>query len=129
MDRILLPVILGNASTNNRSLKNVNSNKNNTNVNKLNIIGINPNNITNKRPLQIKTYVLRDKHGKLYDCYDSFVINAHSELEARRIAQFSGGDETRGTGKKKRFWTNTKSSSCKLLNNKLSIVCSSFNAS
>ena len=64
-----------------------------------------------------------------FECYYSFVINAYSEEEARRIAQFEGGVETKkkNSNKKKPFWTSNKHSSCELLNkNELGIVCSSY---
>jgi len=118
-------------SPNTKSSKNVNnSNENNSTVNQLNINGIDPKTINKKKSSEIKTYVLSTTdYG--YDCYDSFVINAYSEEEARRIAQFSGGFETRTNNlmKKKKFWTSNKHSSCKLLNkNELGIICSSYNA-
>ena len=122
-------------SPNTRSSKNVNnsnvnnSNVNNTNVNQLNINGIDPKTITINKSSKIKTYVLSTTDYGL-ECYDSFVINAYSEEEARRIAQFVGGDETKtkNLNKKKPFWTSNKHSSCKLLNkNELGIVCSSYN--
>lgn len=118
-------------SPNTKSSKNENnSNENNSTVNQLNINGINPKTINNKKSSEIKTYVLRAKKNISFDCYDSFVINATSELEARRIAQFVGGHETNTKNfKKKRFWTNSNSSSCELLNiNELGIICSSYNA-
>jgi hypothetical protein len=116
-------------SPNTKSSKNVNnSNENNINVNQLNINGINPKTITKKKSSEIKTYVLTAESDISIDYYFySFVINATSELEARRIAQFVGGKETLTKNRKKPFWTSNKHSSCKLLNkNELGVVSSSL---
>jgi hypothetical protein len=62
-----------------------------------------------------------------YDCYDSFVICAENEEEAREIAQASGADETNWG--KTPFWTSSKYSTCELLTPKeKGVVVSSFNA-
>jgi len=66
-----------------------------------------------------------------YDCYDSFIIRAESEEEARSIAQNNGGDEIYNCVYNEiSIWTNENITSCEIVNDdgKSGIICSSFNA-
>ena len=110
----------------------------NNSVNIKNINGINPDSIIKNNSSRLKIYKLKAISNITYDCYDSFIISAYTELQARRIAQFNGGDEimenynySKTKIKKIPFWTNKELSSCELLdtnNMSIGIVCSSFNA-
>ena len=107
----------------------------NNSVNIKNINGINPDSIIKSNSLRLKIYKLKAISKIFYDCYDSFVISAYTELQARRIAQFNGGVEIMESHnyseKKIPFWTNKELSSCELLdtnNMSIGIVCGSFNA-
>lgn len=78
-------------------------------------------------------YLLRNKKPITYDCYDSFLIEANSEEDAREIAQKAGADEIRKGGDRNfPFWTDEENSSCVLLSELKTkpgeIVLSSFNA-
>jgi hypothetical protein len=106
----------------------------NNSVNIKNINGINPDSIIKNNSSRLKIYKLKAISKISYDCYDSFVISAYTELQARRIAQFNGGveiEENNYSIKKIPFWTNKELSSCELLdtnNMSIGIVCGSFNA-
>lgn len=112
----------------------VNNSANNS-VNIKNINGINPDLIKKNNSSRLKIYKLEAISNINYDCYDSFVISAYTELQARRIAQFNGGDEIKknyyNSKTKIPFWTNKELSSCELLdtnNMSIGIVCGSYNA-
>jgi len=107
----------------------------NNSVNIKNINGINPDSIIKNNSSRLKIYKLKAISNISYDCYDSFVISAYTELQARRIAQFNAGDEIMEnynySKTKIPFWTNKELSSCELLdtnNMSIGIVCGSFNA-
>ena len=118
----------------------VNIKEENNSVNIKNINGIDPASIKKNNSSRLKIYKLEalPNNNTYYDKYDSFVISAYTELQARRIAQFNGGYEIYKilkngfkSSKKIPFWTNNKLSSCELLdtnNMSIGVVCGSFNA-
>ena len=101
-------------------------------INIKNINGINPESIKKNNSSHLNIYKLKAISNINYECYDSFVISAYTELQARRIAQFKGGDETQiGINKQIPFWTSGEHSSCELLdtnNMGVGVVCGSYNS-
>ena len=122
----------------NNSRNNSGNNSENNSVNNKNINGINPANINKNNSSELKIYKLTKRSGSAFTCYDTFVISAYSELQARRIAQFNGAQETvKGSKRvgnntyieKFPYWTDNKFTSCKLLvpkNLDIGIICSSY---
>jgi hypothetical protein len=70
----------------------------------------------------------RNRENIGYDAYDSFLIEANSEEDARAIAQAQGGDETYHGA----FWTSDVAASCQELKSSDfapgEIIIASFNA-
>jgi hypothetical protein len=75
-------------------------------------------------------YWLRAKLDVGYDAYDSFVVSAKNEKEAREMCQLEGADEIGWREPKIPFWTDPKMSACKEISSKTphGIIVGSFNA-